>query len=400
MNILILQPPIVQLNTAYPSGAYLSAFFKSLGHKTRWLDLSLELYYEIFSRAGLTKLFSLCSESALKLADKAEQAGDEATAFNLRRYVAQKDLWINWIDFITAILRPGRHDSFSSGYENAHRFVFGAHVPRGSRMENYLANLNHDLTTDDARSLASFALADLADFIAVAFDKNFSLVRYAESLTVSESSFADVEKGADSPILKEFYLPLLQRLFMEGEKGKSLPLATAAFASSATPSAGTPRNAPEKLLVLISIPFAGTFAAALATGRFFKTHFGESVYVSFGGGFVNTELRDTNERKLANYCDAICYDRGYASYKKLIDNENDFDKLISPIYKFRQFIKLTDGSISVVEPLSDETSEEYKRALVYEKEITMSLIPDFSDIDFSQYPRLIDDTNPMHRLWS
>jgi len=400
MNILILQPPIVQLNTAYPSGAYLSAFFKSLGHKTRWLDLSLELYYEIFSRAGLTKLFSLCSESALKLADKAEQAGDEATAFNLRRYVAQKDLWINWIDFITAILRPGRHDSFYSGYENAHRFVFGAHVPRGSRMEKYLANLNHDLTTDDARSLASFALADLADFIAVAFDKNFSLVRYAESLTVSESSFADVEKGADSPILKEFYLPLLQRLFMEGEKGKSLPLATAAFASSATPSAGTPRNTPEKLLVLISIPFAGTFAAALATGRFFKTHFGDSVYVSFGGGFVNTELRDTNERKLVDYCDAICYDRGYASYKKLIDNENDFDKLISPIYKFRQFIKLTNGSISVVEPLSDETSEEYKRALVYEKEITMSLIPDFSDIDFSQYPRLIDDTNPMHRLWS
>ena len=222
MNILILQPPIVQLNTAYPSGAYLSAFFKSLGHKTRWLDLSLELYYEIFSRAGLEKLFSLCSENALHLADKAEKSGDEATAFNLRRYVAQKDLWINWIDFITAILRPGKRDSLSSGYENAHRFVFGAHVPRGSRMENYLANLTHDLTTDDARSLASFALADLADFIAVAFDKNFSLVRYAESLTVSESSFAEVEKGADSPILKEFYKPLLQRLFMEGKNGETV----------------------------------------------------------------------------------------------------------------------------------------------------------------------------------
>ena len=397
MNILILQPPIVQLNTAYPSGAYLSAFFKSLGHKTRWLDLSLELYYEIFSRAGLTRLFSLCSEKALSLADKAEKSGDEATAFNLRRYVAQKDLWINWIDFITAILRPGRHDSFSSGYENAHRFVFGAHVPRGSRMENYLANLTHDLTTDDARSLASFALADLADFIAVAFDKNFSLVRYAESLTVSESSFAEVEKGADSPILKEFYLPLLQRLFMEGE---SLPLATAAFASSATPSAGESPARPPKTLILISIPFAGTFAAALATGRFFKNHFKDSVYVSFGGGFVNTELRDTNERKLADYCDAICYDRGYASYKELVTRNGECFIDDKPIYKLRQFTKLPDGSTSVIDPLSDESSEEYKRALVYEKEITMSLIPDFSDIDFSQYPRLIDDTNPMHRLWS
>nr|MCR4822172.1 radical SAM protein [Treponema sp.] len=257
MNILILQPPIVQLNTAYPSGAYLSAFFKKLGHKSRWIDLSLELYYEIFSRQGLTRLFTLCSENALSLADKAEKDGDQATAYNLRRYLAQKDLWIEWIDFITAILRPGKREEISSGYENAHRFVFGAHVPRGSRMENYLSNLEHDLTTDDARSLASFALADLADFISVAFDKNFSLVRYAESLTVSESSFDQVEKGADSPILKEFYQPLLEKIFLKE-----------AFSEYSDLSDFT------KDMILISIPFAGTFAAALATGRFFKENFG------------------------------------------------------------------------------------------------------------------------------
>ena len=411
-NVLIIQPPIVQLNTAYPSGAYLSAFFKSLGHKTSWLDLSLELYYAIFSRAGLTKLFSLCEKNALQLADQAEKSGDEATAFNLRRYIAQKDLWIEWIDFITAILRPGSRENISSGYENAHRFVFGAHVPRGSRMENYLANLGHDLTTDDARSLASFALADLADFITIAFDKNFSLVRYAESLTVSESSFEQVEKGADSPILKEFYEPLLEKLILEGE---SLPLATAASASSATPSAGGGSGTaltesrskpvsqvlpmagrslpatPPKALVLISIPFAGTFAAALATGRFFKKHFGDSVYVCFGGGFVNTELRETNEPSLAKYCDAISYDRGYASYKDLL-NMSPAEN--SPIFKLRQFTK--NG---IVPPL-EEGSPTYEQSLAYEKEVTSTLIPDFSDIDFSQYPRLIDDTNPMHRLWS
>ena len=429
-DVLILQPPIVQLNTAYPSGAYLSAFFKSLGHKTRWLDLSLELYYAIFSRAGLTKLFSLCAENALKLADQAEKSGDEATAFNLRRYVAQKDLWIEWIDFITAFLRPGSRENISSGYENAHRFVFGAHVPRGSRMETYLANLNHDLTTDDARSLASFALADLADFITIAFDKNFSLVRYAESLTVSESSFAEVEKGADSPILKEFYIPLLQHLFKKVEtvqnpKGEDAPSLQPPAAFSATPSAGaTPATPPtsghssgtaltetrskpvsqvlplagrslplksQRTLVLISIPFAGTFAAALATGRFFKKQFGDSVYVCFGGGFINTELRETNEPSLARYCDAICYDRGYASYKDLL-NQSSAEN--NPIFKLRQFTQ--NG---IIPPL-DENLPAYEQSLAYEKEVTSSLIPDFSDIDFSQYPRLIDDTNPMHRLWS
>ena len=76
-------------------------------------------------------------------------------------------------------------------------------------MERFLENLDHDLSTDDARSLASYALADLADFINIAFDNNFSLVRYAESLTISESTFAQVEKGADSPVIKYFYEPLL-----------------------------------------------------------------------------------------------------------------------------------------------------------------------------------------------
>ena len=129
MNVLIIQPPIVQLNTAYPSGAYLSAFFKSLGHKTRWLDLSLELYYAIFSRAGLTKLFSLCAENALNLAEQAEQSGDEATAFNLRRYVAQKDLWIEWIDFITAICVPA-HERIFLRDTRMHTDLFLAHMFR------------------------------------------------------------------------------------------------------------------------------------------------------------------------------------------------------------------------------------------------------------------------------
>ena len=378
MNVLIIQPPIVQLNTPYPSGAYLSAFFKSLEHRTKWLDMSLELFYEIFSHDGLTKLFSLCSQNALTLADKAEKKGDDSTAFNLRRYVSQKELWIQWIDFITAVLRPGSRNSVSSGYENAHRFVFGAHVPRGARMENYLSNLGHDLTTDDARSLASFALADLADFITAAFDKNFSLVRYAESLTVSESSFAEVEKGANSPILKEFYIPLLEKFGMQ----------------NAECGINVSRN--EKFMVLISVPFAGTFAAALATGRFFKEHFGDSAYVTFGGGFVNTELRDTNEQSLARYCDGISYDRGYASYKQLLDKfgMKNAECGTGAVFKLRQFTK--DG---IIPPL-DENSADYEQSLVYEREITSSLIPDFSDIDFSQYPRLIDDTNPMHRLWS
>ncbi|MBR4463235.1 MAG: radical SAM protein [Treponema sp.] len=381
MKVLILQPPVMQLNTAYPSGAYLSSFFTSLGCSVQWKDLNIELFYEIFSRKGLEKLFSLCADKAILLADKAEKSGDDATAFNLRRYVSEQNLWYNWIDRITSILR-------GQGQESAHRFVFGAHVPRGSRMENYLAGLDHDLSTDDARALASFALADLADFITAVFDKNFALVRYAESLTVSESSFAQIAAGADSPILKEFYEPLLERHFLTDSTDFL--------------------KAPQEILVLISIPFAGTFAAALSTGRFFKKNFGKRAFVSFGGGFINTELRDCMEPALASYCDALSYDRGYAGYKKLLQvlsgkkslSERESEKF----YKLRLFLtndslltngSFSSGSVRILPPLESDPESE-----AYEREITSTLIPDFSDIDFSRYPRLIDDTNPMHRLWS
>ena len=353
MNVLIIQPPIVQLNTAYPSGAYLSAFFRREEFKDRiesvkWLDLGIELFYAVFSRKGLQRLFSLCSEKALQKASEAERNGDDGTAFNLRRYVSTRKLWIDWIDDIVSILRADK-----SGFENAHRFVFGAHVPRGSRMENFLESLDHDLSTDDARSLASFALADIADFIAAVFDPNFSLVRYAEALTVSESTFAQIEKGASSPVMREFYLPILERMDLKGD------------------------------LVLISVPFAGTFAAALATGKFFKEKYGEKVFVSMGGGFINTELRETVEPALSKYCDALSFDRGYSGYKQLLDKSEKS-------FKMRFFKK--DFVSDVLE--RDEESEKY------EKEVTRTLVPDFSDIDFSRYPRLLDDKNPMHRLWS
>ena len=127
METLIIQPPVVQLNSPYPSGAYLSSFFKNEGHNSFWIDLNVELFHKIFSSDGLKKIFSLSAEKALKLAENAESKGDEETSFNLRRYVSQKSLWIDWIDQIVLILQ-------GKGFEQSHRFCFGAHVPRGSRM--------------------------------------------------------------------------------------------------------------------------------------------------------------------------------------------------------------------------------------------------------------------------
>ena len=361
-DVKIIQPPLVQLNAPYPSGAYLSSFFRELGYSTEWRDLSLELFVSLFSKSGLTKLFALSEKNALDKAQKAEKKGDEATAFNLRRYVSEKDAWIDWIDDIRSMLTSGSGSGTAvSGRELCHRFIFSPYSPRAFRMQQYIDSLESEPTTDDARAIASFALADLADYITAAFDKNFALIRYAESLTISGTHFSEIEKALSSPLLENFYRPILDTLSIDKNK---------------------------RTLICISVPFPGTFTAALYTGKYLKEKYGdENIFVVIGGGFVNTELRSAKEKALAKYIDAISFDRGYGSYYALFNQD-------APLYKMRLFVK-SPSDIEVIEP-----REEDKEAGSFEEKMTASIVPDYSDIDFSSYPRLVDDTNAMHRLWS
>ena len=366
-NVITIVPPLVQLNSPYPSGAYLTSFFKAEGFDAHWADLSIQLFYEIFCCKGLQKLFSLSEKKALKMANEAELQGDENTAFNLRRYINTKQNWCDWIDFITAVLSGG------GAREKEHQFLYSPFAPRGQRMENYLAGLEREPTVDDVRFLCSFALADLADYITAAFDSQFSLVRYAESLTVDTRTFSDFEKQIDSPVMEHFYKPLLNH--------------HAEFISASI-------SKESQTLICISIPFAGTFLPSLYTARFIKQKFGDSVFVCIGGGFVNTELREARDPALAKYIDAISYDRGYGSYKALLTPVVEPVETNTSLYKMRLFKKSAER-VEVIEPLWQ--SDEYEK---FEKQMTAKIIPDYSDIDFSKYLRMCDDRNAMHRIWT
>ncbi|MBQ2481284.1 MAG: hypothetical protein II516_08565, partial [Treponema sp.] len=300
---IIIQPPLVQLNTAYPSGAYLSAFFKSQNVCSSWHDLSIALIDRIFCKDGLERLFELTEKKALSLAEGFAKNGEDFAAKNLKQYILQKDLWILWIDSIMKILRDG---SKSSSRELTHKFVFSPFVPRGMRMESYLEKLDAMPTADDARNLAGAALEDLADYINVAFDKDFALIRYAESIAVGKKSFGEIEGSLDSPVLKEFYEKVLEQVFCPGGREDTKIMGEA--------------KEGRRCLVCISLPFAGTFTPALFTGRFLKQRYGSKVFISFGGGFINTELRDFDLPEFERYADAISLDRGYGSYRRLLES--------------------------------------------------------------------------------
>ena len=391
LNTLIIQPPLVQLNTPYPSGAYLLDFFNSLYEeknvkgRVEWFDLSNSFFHKIFCKHGIAHIFNSTFEKALKLSSQYESQGDDNTAFHLRRFISQKEFWINWIDEIIAIVCSS--NSKISGREFAHEFIRSAHVPRGMRVENFLSNLNRDVSTDDAQILSSLALADLADYITMVYDQNFALIRYAEHLATSTAEFSETIEGLKAPSLNDFYKPLLL------EKIASY------------------KNEPT--LYCISVPFPGCFESALFSADLIRKECGDNAIIIFGGGYVNTELREISEKGIFDYCHILSYDKGYGSYIRLFDEfinaacgiedekqcfnlkeafENIFDSR-----KFYNFSYLKNGSVII--PLEKE-NEEYKVLYKKEHEYIRKITPDYSHIDFTKYPRLADDTNPMHRIWN
>lgn len=443
-DVIIIQPPLVQLNTPYPSGAYLRAFFSQLKKdypqwaigSVRWIDYSNALYRSIFSQAGLKKLFSSTEKKAMEKAFHYEKTGKENEAFNLRRYVSQQEQWIRWIPAITDILS-------GKGRELSHEFVRSPGVPRGYRMENYLAGLSSEPDADDALILASLALADLADYISVVYDSAFELIRYGESAAVSATSMEEIKAAMAAPIMNDFYTPLVQELIAGCDSRR-------------------------RQLICVSCPFPGTVTAALLTCKLFKEAGMDKVFTVMGGGCVNTDLRDCKESLLAEWVDAFSFDRGYGSYwdffrhiellecsqcgtervplgiyKTNLEVYKDtarespgtvlFPQAIknTDIYKMRFFSKNIEGQNSKLfskntssetvkktdrgddvessfsqgggvqeKRLRNQDESRYDQCIAVEDKYTVQLVPDFSDIDFSLYPRLADSKNPMHRLWS
>ncbi len=58
MRVHLVLPPLTQLNTPYPSTAYLARALGERGVPTSQHDLGLQLVLRLFSAAGLTDLFS------------------------------------------------------------------------------------------------------------------------------------------------------------------------------------------------------------------------------------------------------------------------------------------------------------------------------------------------------
>jgi hypothetical protein len=352
LRVLSLIPPMTQLNTPYPSTAYLTGFLRSRGLPAAQEDLALALALELLSPAGLDALRAHIAAQA--------DPGPLSTGF------------IETFDACRAAIGPTI--AFLQGRDAtlAHRIAGRAFLPEGPRfaaLEAYVDPDDEDGgdpmawafgslgVQDRARHLATLFLNDLADVIREAVDPRFEFVRYAERLAMSQPSFDPLAQALAAPC--NLVDGTLQRLTREA----------------------LARHAPQ--VVLVSVPFPGAVFAAFRIAQAVKAA-DPAIVTVLGGGYVNTELRELAEPRVFDHFDFVTLDAGERPLLALLEHlqgRRGASRLV------RTFARV-DGEVRYLNLAEPD--------IPFEDVGT----PTWDGLPLDRYLSLLDMLNPMHRLWS
>ncbi|GAA4504024.1 radical SAM protein [Hymenobacter ginsengisoli] len=341
-RLLLLTPPLTQLNTPYPATAYIKGFLVGRGYEVRQADLSIELVLKLFSKEGLTRVFDEIEAGGYDLSDNAQRMlrlrrRYEATIGPAIRFLQNRDLTL------------------------APRICHGRFLPEASRFDN-VADLETAFgtmgLTDQARHLATLYLEDLADLVKETVGPQFGLSRYAESLAMSATHFDPLHDALLAPpnLVDRMLLELLDELVAEVQPD----------------------------IVGFTVPFPGNLYAALRLAQRLKQVRPQAVTV-MGGGYPNTELRGLKEPRFFDYIDYLTLDDGEGPWLRLFEY---LQGQLPQAELQRTFLRNEAGEVEYLNhPHPDIPHPEVGT-------------PDYSDLPLTDYLSVIEVLNPMHRLWS
>ncbi len=351
LRVLSLIAPMTQLNTPYPSSAYLTGFLRSRGVTAVQEDLALGLALALLSAEGLTAVHAhIGTQPAKQLSPRVAAFAEHFAAYH-------------------ATIGPTI--AFLQGQDAtlAHRICTRRFLPEGPRfatLEVYVDEAGGDPMAwafgalgvqDRARHLATLYLNDIADVLREAVDARFEFVRYAESLAQSQASFD----------------PLAEAL--------AAPLNLVARCLQALTLAAIERHRPS--VVLVSVPFPGAVYAAFRIAQTIKAQ-DPAIVTVLGGGFVNTELRELSEPRVFDHFDYVTLDAGERPLLALLDHlggKRSVQRLV------RTYLR-SDGHVRYVNFVEPEVP--------FDEVGT----PTWDGLPLDKYLSLLDMLNPMHRLWS
>jgi radical SAM superfamily enzyme YgiQ (UPF0313 family) len=361
MRLLLVTPPMIQLNTPYPATAYLMGFLRlhaaDLGLELTQADCSLTLFLRLFSPPLVARAADLLRQRA-RIAGKRAPVPPSIAHFlrNDQRYVDTVEPAIRFLQ---------RRDP-----SLAFRIIGRAFLPEGPRFDHLRpppagerAALNGQLlsafgtlgTTEQARYLASLYIDDLADVWRVGIDPRFELVRYGERLAASATSFEPLHEAlTGEATLVDTTLDELTRELIA--------------------------QPPD--VVAVTVPFPGNVYGAFRMARTIRGAAPKATLI-LGGGWVNTELRSLRDPRVFDYFDYVTLDDGERPLLNLL-------------------MRLRGRQAALVRTYVREGAEVVLKNDLTQHDIPQHAtgIPTYDGLPLRQYVSVMEMLNPMHRFWS
>jgi radical SAM superfamily enzyme YgiQ (UPF0313 family) len=361
MKVLLLTPPMTQLNTPYPATAYLVGFLRE--HRpdldVRQADPAIELVLELFSKKGLTEIARIFEARRQSRARGARQKPPRSIA----HFMTHAARYAEVVEPVMRFLQ-GKDPSL------AMRIASGAFLPEGPRFDALRESQDDPLAwafgglgiQDRAKYLASLFVDDLADVIREGIDPRFALSRYGEKLAASAPSFEPLREALENPdptYVDELLDRITERLVREHDPD----------------------------LVGLTAPFPGNVYGAFRIARAIR-RLSPRARIALGGGYVNTELRELKEPRVFDYVDYVTLDDGERALLAIIqalEGKSEGELL-------RTFVREGQGKSAKVALKSSPGLHDipFKRAGT----------PTYAGLKLDRYLSVLEMLNPMHRIWS
>jgi radical SAM superfamily enzyme YgiQ (UPF0313 family) len=341
-TMLLLIPPLTQLNTPYPATAYLKGFLDAQGVAVEQGDLGLDLFLRVFTKDGLTAIFEKIEKGGFKLEDPLNEM-----CLNKHAYISS----------IETVIRFLQHKETTIAFRISRR----SYLPEGPRfdvIEDLAWYFGSNSIQDQARYLCSLYLEDLVDLITASVGPYFGISKYAERIARTASSFNPVKAALEAP---SNYIDT-----------QLIEVAKAYFEKSVPNIVG------------FTVPFGGNLYGALKVAQWIKAEH-PTTKVILGGGYANTELRDLSDAAVFDFVDYITLDDGEGpllALKKHIE-----DPAAQPFLK-RTFLREAGKVVYKNDLLGGEFGHATLPA------------PSYKGLRTADYLSMFDMPNPMHRMWN
>lgn len=361
MRVLLITPPMVQLNTPYPATAYLMGFLRlhaaDLGLELAQADASLTLFLRLFSAPLVQRMAELLRKRA------------RTTARRLPVPPPIAHFLEHAVDYVGTV-EPAIRFLQRRDPSLALRIVTRGFLPEGPRFahlsppargeperfdEQLLAAFGTLGTTERARYLASLYVDDLADVWRLGVDPRFELARYGERLAASAASFDPLHAAlTGEPTLIDTTLDELTRELI-----------------------AQPAD-----VVAVTAPFPGNVYGAFRMARTIRSA-APGTRLVLGGGWVNTELRSLRDPRVFDYFDYVTLDDGERPLLNLLAGLRGRKAALVRTY-------VREGAAVVLQ--NDPSQHDFPQR--------ETGIPTYAGLPLDRYVSVMEMLNPMHRFWS